>query len=143
MNGQLFLFRRPLRSTNLIFDSAIMWDGRETLQALATQGSFQGTGPLLFDLADQANSATTGHAQGASIVGTQAQADIVAFETALYTAQLLVAPRQVSLPVLLNAAGANGGPDYLEDTVVRDTRGGAPRRGHTSLHADAFGGRRS
>ena len=118
VDGQLFLFRRPLPSTNLIFDSAIMWDGRETLQALTTQGSFQSTGPLLFDLADQANSATTGHAQGASIVGTQAQTDIVTFETALYTAQLLVVPRQGSLPVLLNAAGANGGPDYLEDTVA-------------------------
>ena len=51
---------------------------RRTSRALA---------PLLFDLADQANSATTGHAQGASIAGTPAQADIVAFETNLYTAQ--------------------------------------------------------
>ena len=118
VNGQLFLFRRPLPSTNLIFDSAIMWDGRETLQALTTQGNIQGTGPLLFDLADQANSATTGHAQGVSIVGTEAQGDIVTFETALSTAQLLVAPHHASLPVLLNAAGANGGPDYLEDTVA-------------------------
>ena len=48
----------------------------------------------LFDLVDQANSATTGHAQGASIVGTQAQADIVAFETDLSTAQLLIQPRR-------------------------------------------------
>jgi cytochrome c peroxidase len=74
-----------LPSTNLIFDSAIMWDGRETLQPLTTQANFQNTGPFLFDLADQANSATTGHAQGGSIVGSQAQADIVAFETALST----------------------------------------------------------
>jgi hypothetical protein len=116
--SQLFLFRRPLPSTNLLFDSAIMWDGRETLQALTTQADFQSTGPLLFDLADQANSATTGHAQGASIVGTQAQADIVAFETNAYTAQLLVRQRRGFFPVLLNAAGAHGGPGYLEDTVA-------------------------
>jgi cytochrome c peroxidase len=117
VGGQLFLFRRPLPSTNLIFDSAIMFDGRETLQPLTTQANFQSTGPLLFDLADQANSATTGHAQGASIVGTQGQADIVAFETNLYTAQLLIQPRR-AFPVFLNANGAHGGPDYIEDTVA-------------------------
>ena len=115
-DGQLFLFRRPLPSTNLIFDSAIMWDGRETLQALTTAAGLQSTGPLLFDLADQANSATTGHAQGASIAGTAAQADIVAFETNLNTAQVLVTSRR-DFPALLAADGAHGGPDYLEDTV--------------------------
>ncbi len=55
-DGQLFLFRRPLPSTNLIFDSAVMWDGHETLHALTAAADRQGTGPLLFDLADQANS---------------------------------------------------------------------------------------
>lgn len=116
--GQLFLFRRPLPSTNLIFDSAIMWDGRETLQHIATQANFQGRGPLLFDLADQANAATTGHAQGKSIAGAPAQADIVAFESNLYTAQVLQSlPHQGQLAPL-NADGARGGPDYLEDTVA-------------------------
>ncbi len=117
VNGQLFLFRRPLPSTNLLFNSAIMWDGRETLEPLATQAHFQNTGPFLFDLDDQANSATTGHAEGASIVGTQAQTDIVAFETNLFTAQLLVQPRR-AFPALLNIAGAHGGPDYIQDVVA-------------------------
>ena len=118
VDGQLFLFRRPLPSTNLIFDSAVMWDGRETLQPVTTQAGFQGDAPLLFDLADQANGATTGHAQGAAIVGSQAQSDIVAFETSLYTSQVvLVQPLRRYLAVLL-ADGAKGGPDYLEDTVA-------------------------
>lgn len=117
VNGQLFLFRRPLPATNLIFDSAIMFDGRETLQPITTQANFQSTAPLFFDLADQANSATTGHAQGMSIVGAPSQADIVAFETNLYSAQLLIRPRSI-FPVLLNARGAHGGPDYLADTVA-------------------------
>jgi hypothetical protein len=118
VDGQLFLFRRPLPTTNLIFDSAIMWDGRETLQPLTTQASFQDTGPLQFDLADQANSATTGHAQGTSIVGTPAQADIVAFETGSYTGQLASrSPRSLSIAVL-NAKGANGGPAYLANVVA-------------------------
>jgi len=118
VGGQLFLFRRPLPSTNLIFDSAIMWDGRETLQPLTTQANFQSLVPLLFDLADQANGATTGHAQGVSIVGTPAQADIVTFETNLYTSQLVLFQLQQGLSALLVADGANGGPDYLEDTVA-------------------------
>jgi cytochrome c peroxidase len=117
IGGQLFLFRRPLPTTNLIFDSAIMWDGRETLQRLTTQANFQSLVPFLFDLADQANSATTGHAQGVSLVGEPAQADIVAFETNLYTGQLLSQPRQGPF-ALLSADGAHGGPDYLEDTVA-------------------------
>ena len=116
--GQLFLFRRPLPSANLIFESAIMWDGRETLQPLTTQPGAQSTGPLLFDLADQANGATTGHAQGASIAGSQAQSDIVAFETHLYTAQLLLVRPLRRFFAVLTADGAKGGADYLEDTVA-------------------------
>jgi hypothetical protein len=120
--GKLFLFRRPLPTANLIFDSAIMWDGRESLPPLTervtTQANLQNLAPLLFDLADQANGATTGHAQGTSIAGTPAQADIVAFETSLYTAQvLLLEPRQGFI-ASLSADGAHGGADYLGDTVA-------------------------
>ena len=111
--GQLFLFRRPLPSTNLVFDATIMWDGRETLQKVTNAAGFQNEAPWLFDLSDQANSATTGHAQGASIAGTQAQADIVAFETNLYTAQSNLAFVQP-----LDVKGAHGGAEYLADTVA-------------------------
>ncbi len=112
--GALFLYRRPLPSTNLVFDSAVMWDGRETLQSITTQTNFQSEGPLLFDLADQANGATMGHAQGASIAGTQAQTDIVTFESNLYTAQSYFASGQLSL----TADGANGGSDYVASTIA-------------------------
>jgi cytochrome c peroxidase len=113
-DGQLFMFRRPLPSTNLVFDSAIMWDGRENLVKPATTPGEGNIGPLLFDLNDQANSATRTHAQGTSIVGTPAQADIVAFETSLYTAQSLLQFQHVAL----DGDGANGGPQYLADTVA-------------------------
>ena len=112
--GQLFLFRRPLPSTNLVFDSAIMWDGRETLEKLTTSQGEADVGPLLFDLNDQANSATLDHAQGMSIAGTAAQADIVAFETNLYTAQSLMQFQHVAL----DGDGANGGAQYLASTVA-------------------------
>jgi cytochrome c peroxidase len=114
-NGQLFLFRRPLPSTNLVFDSAIMWDGRETLQKLTTSAGEQSEGPLLFDLADQANGATLGHAQGTtSIAGTQAQTDIVAFEMNLFTAQSAMQFQNVAL----NGDGATGGAQFLADVLA-------------------------
>jgi cytochrome c peroxidase len=118
VGGQLFLFRRPLPTTNLIFESAVMWDGRETLEHLTTLVNFQSIAPLSFDLADQANSATTGHAQGASIVGAPAQTDIVTFETNLYTAQALLFDVRQGLFALLTANGARGGADYLQDAVA-------------------------
>ncbi len=110
--GQLFMFRRPLPSTNLVFDSTIMWDGRETLQKITNAAGFQGEAPWLFDLNDQANSATTGHAQGSAIAGTPAQADIVAFETNLYTAQSALAFQP------LDVRGANGGAKYIADVLA-------------------------
>jgi cytochrome c peroxidase len=114
-SGQLFLFRRPPPATNLIFDTAIMWDGRETLQGITTQPHQQSTAALLFDLSDQANGATTGHAQGASIAGTQAQSDIVTFETNTMNAQLFYTQGN---SVQLNDNGGHGGTVYLQQSVA-------------------------
>jgi hypothetical protein len=114
IGGQLFLFRRPLPSTNLVFDSALMWDGRETLQKITTAANETSEDPLLFDLADQANSATVGHAQGAAIAGTPAQADIVTFEANMYTGQSLMQRQHI----LLDADGANGGAQYIADVLA-------------------------
>jgi cytochrome c peroxidase len=113
--GNLFLFRRPLPTTNLLLLSTLMWDGRETLEKITTQAGGEGTAPLLFDLADQANTATTTHAQGAPIVGTQAQQDIVNFETGLYTAQVVLVP---DIGIALLDLGANGGANYLQNTLT-------------------------
>jgi cytochrome c peroxidase len=65
----LALYRRPLPSTNLRFLTAIMWDGREA------------------SLLDQANDATTGHAQGQPLSAALRQ-QIVDFESSLTTAQI-------------------------------------------------------
>jgi cytochrome c peroxidase len=68
--GILSTYRRPLPSTNLGFLSAIMWDGREP------------------SLTSQATDATLGHAQ-ASAPPTAAQlAEVVAFESGIFTAQV-------------------------------------------------------
>jgi cytochrome c peroxidase len=116
ISGDLFLFRRPLPSTNLMLLSSLMWDGRETLEKITTQAGGGSTAPLLFDLNDQANSATTGHAQGAPIAGTQAQQDIVNFETSLSTAQVILVP-DVGI-ALLNLRGGIGGANSLQNTVT-------------------------
>jgi cytochrome c peroxidase len=115
ISGDLFLFRRPLPSTNLQPLSSVMWDGRETLEKITTQPGGDSSAPLLFDLADQANTATTTHAQGAPIVGAQAQQDIVNFETGLYTAQVVLVP---DIGIALLDLGANGGANYLQNTVT-------------------------
>ena len=93
--AELSLFRRPLPTTNLKFLSTVMWDGRETFidtsatpdhcNIAAESGKcFQS---IHFDLSDQANNATTGHAQGMPLTNDQRES-IVAFETALNTAQI-------------------------------------------------------
>jgi cytochrome c peroxidase len=101
-NGnELSLFRRPLPTTNLGFLSTVMWDGRETLQ--------KGTAAAIhFDLSDQANSATQGHAQAPLPITDAARNAIVAFEMGLFTAQ--VYDKRAGA---LTAAGAAGGPDIL------------------------------
>jgi cytochrome c peroxidase len=92
------VYRRPLPATNLGFLSAVMWDGRESSP----------TTTILQDLAQQADDATMGHAQAARHLTDQEKQAIVAFETALFTAQAVsdAAGR-------LQADGARGGPVAL------------------------------
>ena len=75
---ELSLFRRPLPATNLGFLSAVMWDGRETFPEQS----------ISFDLADQANGATLGHAQALNALDADTQSSIVNFESALFTAAI-------------------------------------------------------
>ena len=55
-----------------------MWDGRETFPGQT----------MAFNLMDQANAATLGHAQASAPLTTEQRQKILAFETALYTAQI-------------------------------------------------------
>jgi hypothetical protein len=94
---ELSLFRRPPPSTNLTFLSTVMWDGRETFPGQT----------ITFDLLDQSNGATTGHAKGIPL-STEQREQIVDFETSLFTAQVYdVAAGD------LGTQGAKGGPKSL------------------------------
>jgi len=84
------MYRRPLPSTNLGFLTAIMWDGREP------------------SLASQSVDATLGHAQANAAPSPAQQAEIVAFETGIFTAQIFDNKAHV-----LYADGATGGPVAL------------------------------
>jgi len=97
--ADLSLFRRPLPATNLAFISAVMWDGRETFAGQS----------IHFDLSDQANGATQGHAQGNPITDEQRES-IVNFEASLFTAATFDTNAGAT-----DRNGATGGPDNLSN----------------------------
>jgi hypothetical protein len=108
------MYRRPLPATNLSFLTTVMWDGRESAKGQS----------LTADLTQQATDATTGHAQGTAPSAEQLQR-IVAFETALFTAQSFDFSAGS-----LTAARATGGPKNLASqnfyVGINDVLGGDP-----------------
>jgi hypothetical protein len=120
--NELSLFRRPLPATNLRFLSTVMWDGRETFR---DPGSPTGFATLHFDLADQSNAATQGHAQAASPLDDAQREAIVAFEMQLFTAQVWDWRAGN-----LGDRGAQGGPEPLASEEfyfgINDPLGGDP-----------------
>jgi cytochrome c peroxidase len=89
-SGIVSIYRRPLPSANLGFLSAIMWDGREPT------------------LTSQAVDATLGHAQGSAAPSPAQQAEIVAFESGVFAAQVFD-----NKAGILHKDGALGGPVAL------------------------------
>jgi cytochrome c peroxidase len=107
--AELSLFRRPLPSTNLQFLTTVMWDGRHT----------SADGPILLDLARQADAATRGHAQATRSLTPGEEQAIVDLETAIFTAQEW--DRQAGK---LHAARARGGVRELADEPFVPDLGG-------------------
>jgi len=81
-----------------------MWDGRETVFGAIPKKSIN----LVQSLTNQATDATLGHAQGATPPKPEQLAQIVAFETGLYTAQV-----RDNKAGDLTARGATGGAANL------------------------------
>jgi len=117
--SQPAMYRRPLPATNLDFLSAVMFDGRETIK------NSSGTIDLNASLTQQAIDATLGHAQATAPPTSQQLAQIVSFETALYTAQA----NDVKAGSL-NTQGGQGGPFSLSTQPfyigINDALGGDP-----------------
>lgn len=117
------VYRRPLPTANISFLSAIMFDGRETLQPLTSAATLAAN--LRTDLVHQAMDATLGHAEStASPTDAQLNA-IVDFELTLFSGQLW--DKEAGL---LSAGGAKGGPLDLSNQLyypgTNDTLGADP-----------------
>ena len=121
------VYRRPLPSTNLVFLSTVMLDGRETVAPLKTAPTFFAN--LITDLTHQAMDATLGHAQATQAPNASQLSGIVEFEMGLFTAQ--ARDRRAGR---LSARGAAGGPfhlanqDYypgINDSLGKDPTGAA------------------
>ena len=113
--GILSMYRRPLPSTNIAFDSAIMWDGRESPANLNLDTGFR----------NQAVDATLGHAQ-ADTPPTPEQVDqIVKFQKGIFTAQVFDDKAK-----FLTGDNAAGGPVALASQQffigINDPLGGNP-----------------
>jgi hypothetical protein len=117
------VYRRPLPSTNLVFLSTVMFDGRETIAPLNSELHFFAN--LVADLTHQAVDATLGHAQAAEPPTASQLSEIVDFEMGLYSAQL-----RDDRAGNLAARGARGGPFHLADEPyypgVNDSLGADP-----------------
>ena len=100
------VYRRPLPATNLVFLSAVMFDGRETVAPLNNGATFFDN--LVADLTHQAIDATLDHAQALQPPSASQLSGIVEFELGLFTAQALYV-----LAGPLAIGGAQGGPVYL------------------------------
>jgi len=133
--SSLSVYRRPIPSTNLRFQSAIMWDGRESSPQTGTQKITYATNPadLLADLAHQAFDATNGHAQGSTPLTAEQQKQIVDFEMTLITAQAFD----------YRAGALDGGPALLAKHTlpdffvgINDPLGGNPK--NIPFTADVF-----
>jgi cytochrome c peroxidase len=95
--AELSLFRRPLPTANLKFDSTVMWDGREVVPG-ATVPS---------ELLTQASDAVVGHAHGPALSAAQRQS-IADFELGLASAQIIDHKAGD-----LRTDGAKGGPEAI------------------------------
>jgi hypothetical protein len=123
---ELSLFRRPLPATNLIWDTAVMWDGRETDTPFKPpMDAGIDMEDLRESLASQARHAILGHEQAAVAPDDEVIRQIVDFESHLFTAQ--IADRQAGR---LNSDDAMGGADILAQqrfwVGINDTLGNDP-----------------
>ncbi|MBV9654072.1 MAG: hypothetical protein JOZ42_05870 [Acetobacteraceae bacterium] len=105
--GTVSVYRRPLPTTNMRFLTALMWDGREP------------------SLESQATDAVRIHMQSPADPTPDQLAQIVGFESGLYSAQIVSAEAG-----RLNQDGAAGGPVALSREAfhvgINDVLGGDP-----------------
>jgi hypothetical protein len=123
---ELSLFRRPLPATNLIWLTAVMWDGRETFSPFKPpMDAGIDLENLRVSLASQARHAILGHEQAAAAPSDAVIAQIVDFEMHMVTAQV-----DDNGAGQLNSDNAMGGANILAQqrfwVGINDTLGNDP-----------------
>jgi hypothetical protein len=110
------MYRRPLPTANIAFDSAIMWDGRESPPNVDLATGFR----------NQAVDATLTHAQAAAPPTPEQVDEIVKFQKGLFTAQIFDHKAK-----FLTGDNAKGGPIPLSLQEffigINDPLGGNPK----------------
>lgn len=96
--NDISVYRRPLPTANVRFISAVMWDGRESLDASTIRE----------DLMRQANSATRGHAEAFADLTVEQAGQIADLQIGLHSAQI----RDNGSGKLVTG-GAKGGASHL------------------------------
>jgi cytochrome c peroxidase len=124
--AQLSLFRRPLPATNLVWDTAMMWDGRETFAPFQPpMDAGLDIEDIRSSLSSQALHAIIGHEQAANAPSQDVLDQIVDFESHLVTAQLVDVRAGA-----LNEFGGMGGAHVLAQQKfwvgINDTFGNDP-----------------
>jgi cytochrome c peroxidase len=109
--AELSLFRRPLPSVNVAFNTLTMWDGRESEGRPVNRDA----------LMNQANDATQGHAQRVTPLDSATRAAIADFQLNLFAAQ-----SSSTAAGALNVAGCkvSSAPDDPPNTPCDPARGG-------------------
>jgi cytochrome c peroxidase len=113
--GIVSIYRRPLPSTNLAFDSTIMWDGREPdLFSQAVDATLTHAQAAAAPTADQLQQAVT--FEGCTTAKTPQQCANTPAGAGIFSAQFL--DNLTGPTVALTGAGANGGPVAVAQNVA-------------------------
>ena len=123
---ELSLFRRPLPATNLIWVTSVMWDGRETYAPFKPpMDAGIDIANVKASLTSQAIHAIVGHEQAGTAPDAATIAQIVDFESHLFTAQ-----SEDKVAGRLNNGGGMGGASILAQqrfwVGINDGLGGDP-----------------
>jgi cytochrome c peroxidase len=107
--AELSLFRRPLPSVNVAFNTLTMWDGRESEGRPVNRDA----------LKNQANDATTGHAERPTPLDDATRSAIADFQLQLFAAQ-----SRSNLVGALNVKGCDQSASDEEPGACEAARGG-------------------
>jgi cytochrome c peroxidase len=114
VGGDLQLYRRPIPTTNLLFISAVQWDGRDSAPPRGNRITFATyPGDLMGDLNGTTVSATSKRLEDSILLTDPRVQQVTDFELSIFTAQAIDHKAGA-----LTADGALGGPQAIASTFL-------------------------